>query len=1457
MKKKLPIVYGLFWTLLAGLLFLSNNSNPPNGYTGAPPSGQTCASCHSGGGASGNVTITGLPATINPGQQYPIVVSVTRTNSTPQKAGFQMTVLGSGNTFAGAFSGAGGGATIQTTGGISYLEQSTGQNFGANNTINFTVTWTAPATGSGNVTFYAAANLANGNGSTSGDYITTTTATGNLDNGGGSEITVDVNGTNLSCFGSNDGQATANVTQGGGGPYFYSWSNGQTTQTISNLAPGTYSVTVTDGSGGLGTGSVIITQPTAINVSISNVTQITCANPIASATAQASGGTPGYTYNWSNGDTGPTGTFDAPGNYGLTVTDSQGCDKTASVNITANTPLPTANAGPDRQLTCAAPTITLSGAGSSTGTGITYSWSGPGIVSGANTLTPTVNAAGLYTLTVTNQNNGCSQIDDMVVDNALSPPTAQAGPDQQLTCTSPTVTLNGTGSSAGAGITYSWSGPGIVSGANTLTPVVNAAGTYTLTVTNQSQICVATDAVVVANNAVLPTAQAGPDQQLTCASLTVTLNGMGSSAGAGITYTWTGPGIVSGINTLAPVVNAAGTYTLTVNNTNNGCSKTDEVVVTANFLAPVANAGPDRSLTCVLNSLVLDGSASSAGTAFSYTWTGPGITAGANTPTPTVNAAGTYILSVSNMTNGCVSTDTTLVTTNTSIPTANAGPDGHLSCAMPLDTLNAGGSSTGTDVTYSWSGPGILSGGTTLMPVVNATGTYVLSVSNTASGCTTTDTLVVTQNAPLSLSVQAFDATCFGSATGVAIASASGGNGIYTYLWSNGDTSAQPDSLLAGSYTLTLSDGEGCTTTATLSIGQSTPLIVNIAATPESTPGAADGTALATPSGGVPPYAFAWSTTATTAGVAGLAPGTYTLVVTDSLGCTATANAIINNAICTGFALQLNATNLNCHSDSSGSISATLSGGAPGFSYLWSTGSTNSSVSALAAGAYSVTVSDSNNCMLSASVSLSQPEPLMLGTVAVLSPTCPGVANGSIEVQALGGTAPFDYLWAMGDTTPVVGQLLPGTYSLTLTDSRNCQTSSLISLSLAADTIAPSALVRNLTLTLDTNGQATLTVDQVDNGSTDNCGITDRQLSQTSFDCSHLGTQQVALLVRDAAGNLAIDSAFVTIIDTLAPVVICPANITTMVCGGSIEYDLPTVSDNCANPLLSLSAGLPSGSVFPLGETTVSYTLTDAAANSSQCSFVVRVINSLQLSGVEAVAPACFGTQDGQLSLFVSGGTAPYTYSWNDPANQTTATATGLGAGMYTVVVTDAGACSQSLSFELQQPTAVAITLDASTPETGANADGAIAVSVSGGQGSPYTYQWLLNSQVLATTEDLSALVAGTYTLIATDANGCSDSLSVVVDRLTGTQQTPWTHQIRVFPNPTPNYVSVVVESDEAINWQLNLLDLSGRSMLSPMRADTRQHTFVLDLSQQPAGVYLLQLIANDQVQWHKLRVQR
>jgi HYR domain-containing protein/type IX secretion system substrate protein/SprB-like repeat protein len=334
MKKKINSVYALFWALLAAFLFMSYSNNPPNGRTGAPPSNNTCSAsaggCHSGGAMSGNITLTGLPATIAPGTTYPLTVKLTRTNPTPQLGGFQATILDAGNSFAGSFSNAGPNSTLQIAGGITYFEHNPAVFFGGGNDITYTVDWTSPASGSDTITMYTAGNFANGNGNSGGDYIATQTASGTLISGG--VITVNVSGTNVSCFGGSDGTATALPSGGGGGPYTYTWSNGGNTQTIGDLPAGTYTVTVTNGAGGNGMGTVTLTQPPLLTAAIINQTNINCLNPVGSATAQGGGGMGGYSYAWPNGSQGQTAILPA-GTHIVTVTDANDCTATATATI--------------------------------------------------------------------------------------------------------------------------------------------------------------------------------------------------------------------------------------------------------------------------------------------------------------------------------------------------------------------------------------------------------------------------------------------------------------------------------------------------------------------------------------------------------------------------------------------------------------------------------------------------------------------------------------------------------------------------------------------------------------------------------------------------------------------------------------------------------------------------------------------------------------------------------------------------------------------------------------------------------------------------------------------------------------------------------------------------------------------------------------------------------------------
>lgn len=1380
MQRKVPATYSLFLVIAVAILFLSNNSNPPNGYTGTPPNGQTCASCHSGGSNSGNVAITGLPATIIPDQIYPLTVTITRTNATPQKAGFQMTALDGNNAFAGFFNSPSAGTTIQSSSGIFYFEHNPGQNFGAGNVLNFTVNWRAPATDSGPITLYAAANLVNNNGNTSGDFVTTTVASGTLDASGGA-IIPNVSSTPVTCFGGSNGTATANPTGGGGGPYSYLWSTGSMQQSVNNLSTGTYFVTVMNGMGDMAVGMTTISSPPQLFVNITSSGNISCANPNGFATAQASGGVPGYTYAWSTGASGTSAVFSTPGTYFVTATDASQCPVVTSVTITANTTAPAAFAGPDRVISCGSPTATLNGAGSSTGAGISYLWTGPAIVSGGTTLSPVVNQTGTYTLTVTNQSNGCTATDQVGVTGSTTPPTASAGPDRVLTCTNLTAVLNGGGSSSGANITYGWTGPGIVSGGATNMPVVNMAGTYTLTVTNQTNGCVATDQVAVTSNTAPPTANAGTDLMITCALPSVTLNGAGSTSGANISYAWSGPGIVSGGTTPAPVVNAAGIYILTVTNQTNGCSASDQVVVENNTAPPTADAGTGQTLTCAITSVTLNGTGSSSGANIVYGWAGPGIVSGGTTTSPVVNVAGTYTLTVTNQTSGCSASSQVMVLSDTLPPMANAGPDLAITCGNTTVTLN--GSSSGANMLYAWSGPGIVSGDTTATPVVNLGGIYTLTVANQSNGCVAMDQTSVVVNTALGLEVQTTTANCFGASTGTATAIASGGNGNYTYAWSTGATTSQITGLAAGTYSVTATNGN-CTATSNATVSQPPVLVINVLTTAETAPGAADGTATAMATGGTADYTFVWSNGATTAALTGLAPGTYSVTASDSQGCTVSTSAEVNNSICNGFGIALTPADMVCQEDMSGSVAAVVTGGAEPFTFEWSNGGTESGISGLAAGVYSVSVTDANNCSLTASAA-----------VALLP-----------------------------DLTP------------------------------------PVVVAQPLTVYLSVAGEVEITPEMADNGSLDNCGIVEWQLSKSQFLCDETGVQTVMLTAIDAAGNEAMAELLVTVLDTIAPDLVCPISVSTIGCNIVLDYQHPPVVELCGNDLVfipvEVTADLPIGSILPFGETVITLEATDPSGNSTACSFSVNVSN-IPIPAAELVDPLCSGSADGSIFLGPSGDAAGYSYQWDDPAGQTDSIAVGLSAGIYNVIISgNSNGCIDTFTYTLEAPTSVEITLDELVAELSTEMNGAISVTASGGQGAPYTYIWRFNGQVVSTEEDLTGLSMGEYILTVVDFNGCVALDTFVVDRLTNALNPVSDYSLLLYPNPAEDLLYLQLAGEQAANLEVALLDLDGRLLHQPVQAFSARHTFSVNVGDYVPGVYLARIIIGEKVLWRKVVVE-
>jgi SprB repeat/Calx-beta domain len=557
------------------------------------------------------------------------------------------------------------------------------------------------------------------------------------------------------------GEATYQWTASNGGVIL----SGNGTPSVTVNQGGTYALVVTNSAivsnGCANSGTITVAEdqqnPTAV---VAPPVELNCTNQFVQLNGQGSSSGPTFSYNWattngviSAGQNSLTPAVTAAGTYTLTVLNNvNGCTSTVSANVNANLNVPDAVIAPAPALTCVLTQTQLSGAGSSAGANFQYQWGTVGgqILSGANTLTPTVGLPGTYTLIVTNNNNNCTAVQNVVVPSDAAPPPASAGSPQTLSCNLPTLTLIGS-SNTGSNYSYSWSatnGGNIVSGGTTLTPVIDAPGTYVLSVTNSSNGCTSVSGVQIAQDASQPVIQLADPATLTCATAQTTLNSTGSSSGGNYVYTWSGPGIVGNPNATNATVNEPGIYTLEIVNTDNGCTENGEITVPEDVAPPVADAGANAILNCFNPVLALGGSNMSAGANFVYTWSGPGILSGINSASPTIDQPGTYNVVVTNIANGCVSNDEVALTADFAPPSADAGPGGELTCVENFyQTVPV--TSTGNNFTYNWSTNtgSFLTPATSQAPILNGEGFYFLTVTNTTNGCTATDQLQITRSA--------------------------------------------------------------------------------------------------------------------------------------------------------------------------------------------------------------------------------------------------------------------------------------------------------------------------------------------------------------------------------------------------------------------------------------------------------------------------------------------------------------------------------------------------------------------------------------------------------------------------------------------------------------------------------------------------------------------------------------
>ncbi len=278
------------------------------------------------------------------------------------------------------------------------------------------------------------------------------------------------------------------------------------------------------------------------------------------------------------------------------------------------------------------------------------------------------------------------------------------------------------------------------------------------------------------------------------------------------------------------------------------------------------------------------------------------------------------------------------------------------------------------------------------------------------------------------------NATCIGN-NGTATASGSGGTGAYTYVWSNGQTSQTASGLSAGTYTVTVSDGSGCNQNiATVNI---TGGGLNLATLSNNIlcNGQSNGTASVTSSGGQGTYTYTWTNGQTTQTATGLSAGTYTVSVTDSAGCSKTQAFTITQPV--ALAVSDSSVNIQCSGNSTGTSTGLVIGGTGAYTYSWNNGQATQTATGLAAGTYTLTVTDANGCSRTHTVTITQPNGMSI-TGSGINILCNGQANGSATASVTGGSGLYTYSWNNGQTTQAATGLGAGTYTVVVTDNNGC-----------------------------------------------------------------------------------------------------------------------------------------------------------------------------------------------------------------------------------------------------------------------------------------------------------------------------------------------------------------------------------------------------------------------------------
>lgn len=638
------------------------------------------------------------------------------------------------------------------------------------------------------------------------------------------------------------------------------------------------------------------------------------------------------------------------------------------------------------------------------------------------------------------------------------------------------------------------------------------------------------------------------------------------------------------------------------------------------------------------------------------------------------------------------------------------------------------------------------------------------------TSCSSTIPFTITEPPALTVTTTQTNVSCNGGNNGSATITANGGSPGYAYSWSTSpvQTGATANNLTAGTYTVTVTDLNSCSSSTTVTITEPPALSALISSQTNVTcSGGTNGDATVLANGGTPGYSFSWNTTPvqSAASANALSAGTYTVTVTDLNLCATTANVIITEPPALSVSIS-SQNNVSCNAGNNGDATALASGGSPGYTYSWNTAPVQSGATAsnLSAGTYTVTATDLNSCAATNTVTITEPVTLTVSITSQTNVFCSGGNTGSATAAGAGGTGTYSYSW---NTTPVqntatANNLSAGTYTVTVTDQNFCSTNTSVTIT-QSSTLSVNILSQtNVSCNGGTNGSAIALASGGAPGYTYSWNSAPAQAAATA---NNLSAGNYTVTVTDL--NLCTSTASVTITEpaVLSVSVNSQVNVlcnggnngsaTTSANGGVIPYSYSwnTVPVQTAATASNLTAG------------TYTVTLTDNNSCTSTASVLITEPPVLTASISSSNNVLCNGGNSGNATASAAGGSPGYLYSWNTSPVQSGVTAFNLTAGTYTVTATDLNACSSTASVTITEPTALSVAVTAQTNVSCFNGSNGNATALANGGSPGYTYSW--NSSPVQNGTSASNLTAGTYTVTATDLNACTATSTVTITQPT------------------------------------------------------------------------------------------